>query len=239
MTAINSMITGYIAYTLMDKNGKPICRGVKHFDSFVRNFMVMLESVLLGKDTRTTLPPYSNAVDTSGVSRQLERPLPPAGGDPVFGWGIVAEAGDTLERFNISTDWGILVGSGDSPTTLNFWRLESPYPHGRTAGKMNYLSSQITEPSFDGSNVRFSIKRLIVNEADTTQVVREIGVVGLEYRTHNKYLIARDVITPPISMPPKSLLEVIIVFAGLLAPINIFFRSDVAVGGESSSRSIV
>jgi len=241
----SSLITGYIVYTLKTPDGKDILRGVKHFDSFVRNFMVMIESVLLGQHSRFTLPPYSNATDVTGSSVQLGRPSPPSGssggssGDPYFGWSIVADAGDRLEFFGLPTDWGILVGSGDSPTTINFWKLESPYPHGRTVGRMNYMSSNITEPVFDGSYVRFDIKRIIINESDATQIVREVGLVGLEYRTRNKFLFARDVITPPISMPPKSMLEITIVLAGLLAPLNIFFRRDAGVGTDSSIRSII
>ena len=238
---MKSIITGYVAYTLKDKNGKVILKGAKPFNSFVKNFMVMLEAMFKGEDSKTPPDTPTQAVDIDGNSFSLSFPTPPTDGDIAYniplGWRVDAEAGDLLFLRGEPTEWGIMVGSGDSPTTINFWNLESIYPHGRGEGYMNYLSTQVTEPEFDGTYVKFTIQRLVVNEADVSQIVREVGLIAREYYTWKRFLIARDVVDPPITMPPKSLLEVTIVIAGVMAPYNILYSSDLSVGYEASQVS--
>jgi hypothetical protein len=239
MSTQKSIITGYIAYALKTQDGKELLRGAKPFDSLLRNFIVMLETLFKGMDTKFPPPSPSQIQDTSGTYKTLTFPLPEAKYGIPLGWRVDAEAGDTLELRDEPTDWGIMVGYGDSPTTINFWKLENPYPHGRGVGYMNYLGTKVTEPTFDGTYVKFTIQRLIANEADQPQYVREVGLIAREYYTWTRFLIARDVITPQVTMPPKSLLEVTIVLAGIMAPYNIFFRKDFAVGYQTSQRSIV
>ena len=234
---MKSVITGYIAYTLKDKNGKVLLKGAKPFNSFVKNFMVMLETIFKGEDTKLEPPEPTQAVDIDGNSFTFsvyylrnETSLP-------FGWRIDAEAGDTLFLRNEPTEWGIVVGSGDSPTTINFYKLESIYPHGKEAGYMNYLSTKLTEPEYDGTCVKFTINRLIVNEADVSQVVREIGLIAREYNSWKRWLVARDVLDSPVTMPAKSLLDITIVIAAVLAPYNVLYVSDQAVGFSTSQLS--
>ena len=234
---MKSIITGYVAYTLKDKNGKVILKGAKPFNSFVKNFMVMLEAMFKGEDSKTPPDTPTQAVDIDGNSFSLSFPTPENHYGIPLGWRVNAEAGDTLFLRNEPTEWGIVVGSGDSPTTINFWNLESIYPHGKDEGYMNYLSTQVTEPEFDGTYVKFTIQRLVVNEADVSQIVREVGLIAREYYTWKRFLIARDVLDPPITMPPKSLLEVTIVIAGVMAPYNILYSSDLSVGYEASQVS--
>jgi len=234
---MKSIITGYVAYTLKDKNGKVILKGAKPFNSFVKNFMVMLETMFKGEDSKTPPDTPTQAVDINGNSFSLSFPTPENHYGIPLGWRVNAEAGDTLFLRNEPTEWGIVVGSGDSPTTINFWNLESIYPHGKDEGYMNYLSTQVTEPEFDGTYVKFTIQRLIVNEADTSQIVREVGLIAREYYTWKRFLIARDVLDSPVTMPPKSLLEVTIVIAGVMAPYNIIYSSDLSVGYETSQVS--
>lgn len=239
MTSIKSMITGYVISELKTSDGKALMRIAKPFDSLLGNFIVMLETLFKGIDTKFPPPSPSKIVDTSGNYVNLTFPTPLNAYGIPLGWRVDAESGDILLRRNEPTDWGIMVGSDDSPTTISFWRLVSPYPHGKDAGYMNYLGSTVSEPEFDGTSVKFTIQRLIVNEADVSQVVKEVGLIAREYNTWTRFLIARDVLPAPITMPPKSLLEVTIVLEGLLAPYQIYYRKDYGIGNESSRRSIV
>ncbi|MHC1628475.1 MAG: hypothetical protein ACXQTI_06585 [Candidatus Nezhaarchaeales archaeon] len=234
---MRSMITGYIAYTLKDKDGRVLRKGVKHFNSFVKNFLVMIETMFKGEDSLFPPPAPTQAVDVNGNPFTLSFPTPEGNYGIPLGWRVDADAGDRLIERGEPTDWGILVGSDDSPTTINFYSLVAPYPHGKGEGYMNYLSTEMTEPEFDGTYVKFTIRRLIINEADVSQLVREVGLVAREYYTWRKFLLARDVLTEPISMPPKSLLDVTIVIAGVLAPYNVIYTSDYAVGYGASQLS--
>jgi len=234
---MKSVITGYIAYTLKTKDGKVLLKGAKPFNSFVKNFMVMLEAMFKGEDDKTPPPTPTQAVDLDGNSFSLSFPTPEGLYGIPLGWNINAEAGDTLFLRNEPTEWGIIVGSGDSPTTINFYNLESMYPHGKDVGYMNYMSTQVTEPEYDGTYVKFTINRLIINEADVSQIVREVGLIAREYYTWKRFLIARDVLDSPVTMPAKSLLEVTIVIAAVLAPYNVLYVSDQAVGFSTSQVS--
>lgn len=234
---MKSVITGYIAYVLKTKDGKVLLKGAKPFNSFVKNFMVMLEAMFKGEDSKTPPPTPTQAVDLDGNSFSLSFPTPEGRYGIPLGWRVDAEAGDLLSLRGEPTEWGIIVGSGDSPTTINFYNLESMYPHGKDVGYMNYMSTQVTEPEYDGTYVKFTIKRLIINEADVSQVVREVGLIAREYNTWKRFLIARDVLDSPVTMPAKSLLEVTIVIAGVLAPYNVLYVSDQAVGFSTSQVS--
>ncbi|MCD6359338.1 MAG: hypothetical protein J7M38_00655 [Armatimonadetes bacterium] len=238
MIGQKTLITGYLVVELKDRLGRSLRRDVRDFDPFVRNLIVILENILKGVDTYVSekiMPiTLSNATDVEGNSFT---PMPYSSYNPEWThqyWNIVADAGDVMLQRGEPTDWGILVGYGESETTINFWSLENPYPHGRGAGYMNYLSTEVTPPEFDGSYVKFTVKRRIVNDAEATQRVSEVGVVGREMYTWRRVLIARDLLSPPIDMPPASILEVTIVIQALLAPFNIYTAFDYAIPYDQS-----
>ncbi|MHC1593715.1 MAG: hypothetical protein ACXQT2_00155 [Methanotrichaceae archaeon] len=240
MIGNKTLITGYLVVELKDRMGRVLRRDVRDFDPFVRNLIVLLENVLKGEDSYVSekiMPiTLSNATDVDGNSFT---PLPYESQNPESGhqyWNIVADAGDVLIQRGEPTDWGILVGYGESETTINFWSLENPYPHGRGQGYMNYLSTELTPPEFDGSYVKFTVKRRIVNDSDVVQRVTEVGVVAREKYTWRKLLIARDLLDTPIDMPPASMLEVTIVIQALLAPYNIYVTSDYGVPEETATK---
>lgn len=232
-----SIITGYIALTLRNKDGCELVRVVQPMRSLLRNFMVMLETMFKGEDTFWNPPPPSEITDVNGNSTYLTFPTPNGQYGIPLGWRIDAEAGDVLYERGEPTDWGIMVGASDDPNTINFWNLAQPYPHGRGVGYMNYLDTEMKAPYFDGSNVVMEIKRLVVNDSDAQQTVREVGIIAREFYTWTRFLIARDVLDYPINMPPKSLLEVTIIIQAILAPYNVFYVDDYSVGYESSALS--
>jgi len=229
-----SMITGYLALTLKNKDGKELLRVAQPMRSLLRNFIVMLETMFKGVDTLWNKYSPSQAIDVNGNSFYLSLSAPSGYYGVPIGWRIDAEAGEILFQRGEPTDWGIMVGASDDPNTINFWNLAQPYPHGTGAGYMNYLDTTIKEPYFDGTYVSLEIKRIVVNEADIYQVVKEVGIIAREYNTWKRFLIARDVLDYPINMPPKSMLEITIVIQGILAPYNIYYTSDYAVGYDNS-----
>jgi len=234
---VESIITAYIALTVKNKDGKELKRVVQPMRSLLRNFMVMLETMFMGKDTFWNLYTPSDAIDVDGNHFKLSVSVPESAYGTPIGWRIDAEAGEILYERGEPTDWGIMVGASDDPNTINFWNLAQPYPHGKGAGYMNYLSSEISEPYFDGSNVVIKVKRLMVNDADTEQTAKEVGTIAREYPTWKRFLIARDVLDTPITIPAKGLLEVTIVIQGILAPYQVYYLEDYSVGYETSTVS--
>jgi len=229
-----SLITGYISLVVKNKEGKELRRAVQPMRSLLRNFIVMLETMFKGMDTLWNKYTPSDAIDVNGNKFKLSFPTSGGRYGIPLGWRIDAEAGEKLKERGEPTDWGIMVGSSDDPNTINFWSLSQPYPHGSGSGYMNYLDTIVKEPYFDGSNVCIEIKRIIVNEANVSQTVREIGIIAREFYTWKRFLIARDVLDSPIDVPPKGMLEVTIVIQGILAPYNVFYVDDYCVGYDSS-----
>jgi len=234
---VESIMTAYIALTVKDKNGKELKRVVQPMRSLLKNFMVMLETMFMGKDTFWNLYTPSDAIDVDGNHFKLSVSVPAGNYGTPIGWRIDAEAGEILYERGEPTDWGIMVGASDDPNTINFWNLAQPYPHGKGVGYMNYLSTEISEPYFDGSNVVIKVKRLMVNEADVEQTVREIGIIAREYHTWKRFLIARDVLDTPMTIPAKGLLDATIVIQGILAPYQVYYLEDYSVGHETSTVS--
>lgn len=232
------MIKGYVSLILRDGSGKVIDNRIIEMDSLVRNFLVMIEAIFKGIDS---LYPQtlSSFTDINGNSVTPSFPTPQGVYGIPLGWRVDAEAGEVLKTRNEPTDWGIMVGSDDSPNTITVYRLYSPYPHGKGAGYMNYLSTSVSEPYFDGQYVRIDIKRVVANEADVYQVVKEIGLIAREYNTWNRILLAREVLSSPINMPPKSMLEVTISIVAVPALFNTIYVSDYSVGGELSTKSTI
>jgi len=231
------MIKGYLKLALYDRDGRLLEERVQEMRSLLDNFIVLLESVFKGVDTRFPPPEPPKVTLPDGTLYQIPRTLLTPG--TVVGWRVDAEAGEILYLRGEPTDWGVIVGSDDSPNTITVYRLYAPYPHGKGVGYMNYLSTTITPPYFDGANVRMDITRLVLNESDSTQVVREVGVMVREYYTWQRFLIAREALASPISMPPRSMLQVTITLVAVPAPFTVIYVSDFAVGGETATRSIV
>ena len=227
-----SIVYGYIVLELRDPaSGKPVIRTIQPMESLVRNFLVMIERMFKGEDSLFPPPSSSSVTLTDGSSYTLSLTPPTLSNTGAFpGWSVVADSGDRLIEMQMPTDWGILVGKGTSPTTINYWKLENPYPHGHGSGYMNYLSTSVEPVSFDESTVKFSIRRLIVNDAPVSQTVTEVGLVAREYNTWKKFMIARDLLSQAITMPPNSLLEVTIVISGIVAPYQVIYTKDYAVG---------
>jgi len=225
------LIEGLISLELRDRSGGILARHTQEMQSLVRNFIVMLETAFKGVNTKFPPPPPQAAVDTSGASRGMGIMNYQRGATQ--GWRVDADAGDQLLLRNEPTDWGILVGSDNTPVSITDYSLKAPYPHGRGRGYMNYLSTSIEGP-FVGGYVWFRVKRVVVNESDINQTIWEVGLVGREFYTWNKFLFFRDVLTDPIIMPPNSLVEITIEIRATPAPYIALYAKDFAPGYDSS-----
>lgn len=103
--------------------------------------------------------------------------------------------------------YGIIVGSGSTPVSYSDYRLASKIPHGSSAGQLNYGTHSVSISA--GSTSSFvEVSRAFTNVSGSTVVVREVGIVAWNYWTsyvgvayNVKFLVARDVLPSPVSVP--------------------------------------
>jgi hypothetical protein len=123
------MIKCFLSLKLYDSNGRLLEERVQEMHSLLDNFIVLLENVFKGVDTKFPPPTPTKVTLLDGTQYQL--PLRYYNPGTVAGWRVDAEAGDVLYLRGEPTDWGIIVGSDDSPNTITVYKLYAPYPHGK------------------------------------------------------------------------------------------------------------
>jgi len=110
------------------------------------------------------------------------------------------------------SDYGIVVGSSDTPNTVNTYAMGAIIPHGSEPGQLRYGSMIIDNPQNPpGTNYwLFKMTRIFLNSSNESITVREIGLIVKTIDTYGYtvyFLIARDVISP-VTVPPDATLTV-------------------------------
>ncbi|MEM2163680.1 MAG: hypothetical protein QXR62_04570 [Candidatus Bathyarchaeia archaeon] len=110
--------------------------------------------------------------------------------------------------------FGILVGSGSTPVAYNDYKLFSKISHGSGAGQL-YYQSQSTVSSFGALSSYVELARSFVNVSANPVIVREVGLAARSYwkdryavQQDQKFLIARDVLPNPVTVPSLATLVV-------------------------------
>jgi len=224
---------------IFDKDGKEIRRDVYTDDPPVQNFLVILRNCLSrqpdGLPTTIIQLTLDKATDING-SQYTSLP-------DIFNVGNYfatdAPMCEQLQLANAPDTWGIVIGSDDSPYTVTQYKLFSPYPCGRGVGYFNYLDTDVIQPYFDGTYVIWGLHRLMINDSDSPQWVREVGIIAYDSGAGRLVLISRDIVSPPIQVPPRGVLDITILFRGIMSLYQAFIRLDWASPVETSTRGVV
>jgi len=124
------------------------------------------------------------------------------------GMSLRVNAGDNDASF------GILVGRGTAPVQFTDYNLSTKYEQGSGIGRLDYDSVTVLDVdtgqiSIGGKNynyARFAVMRPVNNLTSTNQTVTEIGLAVLYFNawgTNFKFLIFRDLLDNPITIPPQ------------------------------------
>ena len=92
--------------------------------------------------------------------------------------------------------YGLVVGSGDTPVSLNDYDLDSKIPHGTGSGQLSYGdSSKYDETS--GNTTSHGVQRSFDNNSGADITIREIGLIAtINIGGQNiNVLLLRDVIS--------------------------------------------
>ena len=194
---VGLQITYGVEFEVRDKDGNLIHKHAQEAKSFVSNYMAWLLSTLGLKSV--------NVRDLNGnVVTILNGRL--SGGGNVFLNHILAPAGNDMN--------GIRVGSNNAPVSAGQFNLLGFIPNGSSAGRLQYGESQTdTDITVAGSESSFRATRIFTNASGGDVTVGEAGIVLFHYIEANpnedvRFLIARDALSTPISVPDGATLTV-------------------------------
>jgi hypothetical protein len=168
-------IGGFIDWELRDPKGRIVKRGKQPIKSWVKQWIQVLYAAF--SNTNTSI------LDTNGTSRTVASSL------------MTMQAGAGV------TSYGIVVGSSDTPVTRDDYRLGSQIAHGSGTGQLMYSAMSHDAPTPYSTGYLTRAMRVFTNNSGGDVTVKEVGVVI--YYTNNPYyfLIIRDVLSTPVTIP--------------------------------------
>lgn len=109
-----------------------------------------------------------------------------------------------------NSDYGIVVGDGDTPPTNTDFCLEAQILEGSGAGQLTHGVMGIAAPAVVLGNVDLVTNRVFTNNSGTTITVEEVGVYYRYYQDGDEhpFLAIRDVLSPTVDIPDKCSLTV-------------------------------
>jgi len=101
-----------------------------------------------------------------------------------------------------NTDYGIVVGTSDTPVSLYDYYINK-IPHGTSSGQLYYYATEVKDVVVNGNIIELEVARKLSNQTDDDILVNEFGVIA---KVSGYFLIAREV--SPTTVPSGGLLEV-------------------------------
>jgi hypothetical protein len=161
---------------IRDKNGKVIRRTRKKLcRSYVRQMIDLLYAEF-------ALDSGVITKDTAGTMRSIWNP---AG----YWKGLGAACGAA------STLYGILAGTGASPTTISDHVIQTLITHGDTSTKLNYGATSVGTVAIVGSTAKFTIARTLTNNSGADISVTEVVLVLACTSTVYYFLVERTLLS--------------------------------------------
>lgn len=105
----------------------------------------------------------------------------------------------------VFSSWGIVLGTGTTPPTIDDYKMESYIPE----GTLSYTGSSFTLPLENGewaNNGTFSLTQTVANNTENPVTVTELGVYnsGLTGTSTRCILLTHDVISPVTIQPNET-----------------------------------
>ena len=145
----------YIQREIRDNKGRLISFKKQESNSLVRAFL----DILYCQVTQGSL---ISVVDTSNIART-----------------VVTYATDLALTGGAGNDvFGVLVGSGSTAVSVTDYKLATQILNGSTSGKLNHLTTTMTQPATIGTTHSFTIARGFTNVSGSPVSVSEVGLVA-------------------------------------------------------------
>jgi len=198
-----------------DKDGRLLERRVGESRSLLRNFIAALRAIMKGTPVtsattgNTTGGAEDKVIDLNGSEKTIyggyRCPAYYKGG----GWAMAVNAPDDNDSY------GIAVGKGTATVAPDNYNLDDKIPHGTDVGQLDYGPHTFEEKAVEDNVSYFRVSRTFTNLSGQSIEVREIGIIAWNYwrdqdgvRQNVRYLILRDVLDSPVSVPDGATLTV-------------------------------
>jgi hypothetical protein len=149
-------IGAVLEWTVKRRDGTVREHQIKKAESYVRQFMDLLLVQMMGITEVYPLP----ILDTLGLEKDI------AHSSLNFDCAAVAN----------TDSYGIVVGNGATPPTINNNALENKISHGAGAGQLQYGGVAFGLPTSNLTSSHFTVTRDFANASGNTIVVYEIGL---------------------------------------------------------------
>jgi len=135
--------------------------------------------------------------------------------DAPTGFAITTTAGASIPIISRATnfamravegddDYGIRVGTGNTPVAIDDYALETPIAEGTGAGQMQHLVCTVADYVVSAPSCYFVVSRLIVNNSPAEITVREAAIyVQMERSNYTQVFgcATRDIFVTPQAVP--------------------------------------
>jgi len=190
-----SKIGLYYEVILKDRDGKVVKRFKRKSESWLRGFIALFRGYIMQRyGANVTIV---NITDETGSARGLPYPYIPTN---YITYAYPCANGDLGD-----VSQGIVVGSSDTPNTINTYALGSKISHGTGSGQLVYnpmTFEDVVNPS--GTILQFRMTRVFTNNSGADVIVKEMGLLIKTMDntgSARSVLFARDVLTTPITIP--------------------------------------
>jgi hypothetical protein len=181
----------YVELELKDKDGRILVLKRFRSHSYLKQLIAMLRGIMY----HTYATPNSgntSVVDTSNTARSYP-----------YSTGALQGAGMPLYCPATSSEYGLVVGSGTNPNTVNTYALQTLISHGSGSGQLSYGSQTFEDLITDDSTVYFRIIRTYTNNSGANITVNEIGLYAKAQDSGGIariFCIARDVLSTGVTV---------------------------------------
>jgi len=186
------MIKMYLTVKLSDEKGKTVYYKRIKSHSFLRGFIAMLKGQFAARMSSDQYGGNATVKDVNGA----DRGYPCTAGR----WSYLSESLMNTHTTENDDTYGIAVGTGDLPNSLNTCSLDQKISHGTGAGQLLYGAPFYQDVYSPSSGVlEFKLGRTFTNVSGATITVKEVGIIVRTFDAGVQamsVLIARDVITP-------------------------------------------
>jgi hypothetical protein len=196
----------FIEWEVTDRDGKLIDKGRKESQTWVGNIVRMLWQLFTGGTTGGFTTGTSSVVNTPSNIRDTSNTARPIGLTSTtinVYTGVSGGAGVLI---------GIVAGSSDTPVAIDQYDLVAKILHGTGTGQLFYNANTVEALSDTPPTYRFRIVRTMTNQSGGSITVREIGLFYQIIFSGSPHvavcMLARDVLTTPITVPAGSTLTV-------------------------------
>ncbi len=194
-----------------DKNGKLISVHRQQSKSLLKNFARILRTMFFAVGDQSSYAVSTTLTDTSGASKTFY-------GAYTYGTGASGLAPICANAPSGNDTHGIQVGNSSTTVTRDDFQLGGKIANGTSAGQLSYGSMTVEDTDGTPPDTVFRLIRTFTNNTSSAITVYEIGLViantyiSAGSRATNYFLIARDVLSAPQSIPAGATLTVRYIF---------------------------